>query len=672
MRISTSMRWLVVVAGAAMLLAVVAACAGETVEVPGETVVVKEEVIKEVQVPGETVVVEKEVIKEVMVPGETVTKEVVKEVMVPGETVVVEKEVVKTVEVPGETVVVEKVMVKEVPGKKYVTDPTTGKVVSAPEYGGTFTFVGAPGLFASADPYYGGVQIVLLDLEQLGIGNWGLDRDVYDFKAANFLPVYSMTGNLAESWESPDDTTYVFKIRQGVYWHDEPPVNGRELNAYDIEWHFSRMLGMGEFSEAEPTSTMFQSLTGMPIESVTAPDKWTVVFKLSRPNLQALRIILFDGAGSITPREVIEQYGDVNDWRNMVGTGPMMLTDLVEDSSMTWTKNPNYWGFDEKYPENRLPYVDEVRKLIMADVATRNAALRTGKADIMPYLGALEQIQSLEKTNPEIVIHEIQFRNNNSFAMNTRLAPFDDVRVRKAMQMALDVKTINQTFFKGYGITTPGGRAGTPGYIVPFEEWPEEIKKGYIYDPEGAEALLDAAGLPRGADGIRFTTGADQEAAAGPSTWEPIAFEYWRAIGVEVEPQMLDEAAGAGRIIGCTYEGFTSWAEGFMMAYDPVYALSRYTSDQGWNTPCVQDPVYDAMYATITAATTIEEQMRLSREADMKVIEQHWQVYGPMMPIWVAAQPWVIGYNGELNIGGSQAVYARLWIDQELKKQMGR
>ena len=141
-----------------MLLAVVAACArpGETVEVPGETVVVEKVVTETVEVPGETVVVEKEVIKTVEVPGETVTKEVVKEVMVaqatgretvvvdeeevvqgdredrcrsrgalerpgetvtvevvkevmvPGETVVVEKEVVKTVEVPGETVVVER------------------------------------------------------------------------------------------------------------------------------------------------------------------------------------------------------------------------------------------------------------------------------------------------------------------------------------------------------------------------------------------------------------------------------------------------------------------------------------------------------------------------------------------------------------------------------------
>ena len=77
---SNSLRWLVVVAGAIMLLAVVAACAGETVEVPGETVVVEKVVTETVEVPGETVVVEKEVIKTVEVPGETVTKEVVKEV----------------------------------------------------------------------------------------------------------------------------------------------------------------------------------------------------------------------------------------------------------------------------------------------------------------------------------------------------------------------------------------------------------------------------------------------------------------------------------------------------------------------------------------------------------------------------------------------------------------
>ena len=140
MRTSTLLRWLVVVVSAAMLLAVAGACGTETVEVPGETVVVEKEVIKTVEVPGETVVVEKEVVKTVEVPGETVTKEVVKEVEVPGQTVVVEKEVVKTVEVPGQTVVVEKEVVKEVEAERFARN-VWGEVVQRPQYGGSVSAI---------------------------------------------------------------------------------------------------------------------------------------------------------------------------------------------------------------------------------------------------------------------------------------------------------------------------------------------------------------------------------------------------------------------------------------------------------------------------------------------------------------------------------------------------
>ena len=71
----------------------------------------------------------------------------------------------------------------------------------------------------------------------------------------------------------------------------------------------------------------------------------------------------------------------MKDWRNVVGTGPWVLTDLVEGSSMTLTKNPNYWSDDEKYPGNRLPYVDEFRIKVIPEPATRIAALRTGQID---------------------------------------------------------------------------------------------------------------------------------------------------------------------------------------------------------------------------------------------------------------------------------------------------
>ena len=499
MRISNSLRWLVVVAGAAMLLAVAAACAGETVEVPGETVVVEKIVTETVEVPGETVVVEKEVIKTVEVPGETVTKEVVKEVMVPGETVVVKeeviktvevpgqtvvKEVVKTVEVPGQTVVVEKEVVKtvEVPGETvvvekevvkevragYVTDPTNGKVYSAPAYGGTMTFAvqrEQPG----TDPMHFGSTGADGVAEKLGMVDWGIDRDVYDLTGAfAYIPQSVLTGRLAESWEiSPDGLTYTFNIRKGVNWHDKAPMNGRELTAQDIEYNYHRVWGLGSGFTAPPETYTAGALVGIPVESVTATDKYTVAIKLKQPRLVALTPILIDWGAFIMPPEVIKQHGDVKDWRNLVGTGPFMLTDWVEGSSMTWEKNPDYWGYDEKFPENRLPYFDGLSALIMKEPATILAALRSGQVDYVGVIGIAEMIytpekESIERTNPEIAFYPWSIRSENSFPFNMATDnPFSkDVRVRRAMQMALDLETMNNTYFRGVAKWKPRGVLG--------------------------------------------------------------------------------------------------------------------------------------------------------------------------------------------------------------------
>ena len=105
------------------------------------------------------------------------------------------------------------------------------------------------------------------------------------------------------------------------------------------------------------------------------------------------------------PPEVIKEHGDASDWRNLVGTGPFELTNYVEGTVVTYARNPNYWGYDEKYPQNRLPYVDEVRSPIMPEEATRIAALRSGKVDFLGYasvLRSVDQAESLERTNPEI------------------------------------------------------------------------------------------------------------------------------------------------------------------------------------------------------------------------------------------------------------------------------
>ena len=647
------------------------------VQVPGETVVVEKVVTETVEVPGETVVVEKEVVKEVEVPGETitVTKEVIKEVMVPGETVTVTKEVVKIVEVPGETVVVagpERVVVKEIPGVKYVTDPTTGKAVTAPQYGGTFTNA-IRNEQEHADPWFkhGPGSLIAAVAERLGVPDWAIERDKYSHTTEVGLAT-PLRGQLAESWETPDAKTIVFNIREGVYWHDKAPMNGRELDAYDIEYNFHRVLGLGSgFTEPSPTG----SIKNLPFESIAATDKWTVVMKLKEPRLEALTFITTDQTGYILPPEVIKQYGDVKDWRNLVTTGPYMLTDLVDGSSITYEKNPFYWGYDEKYPENRLPYTDKIRTLVMPEEATIAAALRTRQLDFTGVVSessikSLDQAQSLQRTNPEIVQWPWLNRSDNSFATKATKPPFDDLRVRKAMQMALDLETIKNTYFKGLAVSTPYGWVRAPGYHIPFAEWPEEVKKGYMYDPEGAEALLDAAGLTRGSDGIRFKTDLTHYISFDLN-YVQIAAEYWKAIGVDVEIDVVDGAGlTAGRMDPAVEGMFTAI---MAVTWSPTAAIRQSYSTGGWVGTRVKDSDYDAMVDAAEAATTVEEQKRLVREGDMYAIERHWYIWGPMVPSFILHQPWLKGYNGEIDLGSVSygQIYARLWIDSEMKAAMG-
>ena len=559
--------------------------------------------------------------------------------------------------------------------KKYVTDPTTGKQVLKPQYGGRLT-VGYKNLHDNWDPYFGWADDPIAGIvEKLGIGNWGIDRDEWDFPAPYTYPMSAITGRLAESWDiSPDGLTYTFHIRQGVHWHNKPPMNGRELTADDVEYNFHRMLGLGKFTEAGPTPFGGAARTvSIPFESITATDKWTVVMKLKEPYLPAFQIITLELFSWIMPPEVIEQHGDVRDWRNLVGTGPFMLIDWVEGSSSTRTRNPNYWGHDEKYPENRLPYVDETRYLVIPEEATLQAALISGKIDLRGpgggHLDSLDTVDSLQKTNPEIVLHAQFFSSMSAFAGNVNVPPFDDVRVRKAMQMALDLETIANTFYKGYASATPQGMVGTPGFYIPFDEWPEEVKKGYRYDPEGAEKLLDEAGYPRGADGTRFKTSARVWVA---TSYAEIAAAYWAEIGVNVELNpYTDFAEMFAPLFARSYEGMMSTTAS--SRFDPAQVISWHRSDNMWNRTLHQWPELDALVDAALAATTIEEQQRLIVEADMYAIEKHWQIWGPAGPVHFLAQPWVIGYNGELSLAPNEGntMFSRLWIDSELKEAMG-
>ena len=503
------------------------------------------------------------------------------------------------------------------------------------------------------------------------MSDWATPRDEFDFVSHN-VPNNTI-GQLAESWSQPDPLTYIVKVRPGVHWHDKPPMNGRVLTADDIVINYHRITGTGS-GFTEPSD--FALSLNLPFDSITATDDSTVVFKLKEPNLGGLAAILDGNIAWIYPPEVIKEHGDVTDWRNLVGTGPMMLTDWVEGSSVTWDKNPDYWGYDEKYPENRLPYSDRLRVLFVNEVATRLAALRTGKIDYIGPIGGsqlmtLDQVESLRQTNPELVIHPYINRSDNGIGMNVQVEPFGDIRVRKAMQMAINLKEINRAFYGGYADMTPQGQLNRSfaEVVTQFEDWPEEVKKVFDFDPEGAEALLDEAGHERGADGIRFKTEL-MWLDLRPVSYAELLASYWKRIGVDVEVDVEAIAPFAARRGERDFEMISAEAAG---RGSPLGWQSRYTPTAPWNSSNVNDPWYTAKYEAGGAATTIEEYNRIVGELNQYGIEKFWTIWGGLAPQYVAVQPWLIGFNGEtlLGIGQYTTIFTRLWIDQELKSAMG-
>ena len=429
--------------------------------------------------------------------------------------------------------------------KEMVLDPSTGEMVTAPEYGGTIRAV-VNFKNEGIDPFYRYTSGIWLSLtnEKLGGVDWAFDRSVVGFDT-QYLPDMVVTGMLAESWENPDPLTYIFKIRDDVFWHDKAPVNGRQLTAHDVKFNYERVTGLSGEKSVESAGELYDDLS---IASITAPDDFTLVVKLNEPSLQAERALLLDFGAWIVPPEVIEQFGDMQDWRNVAGTGPYELTDVIEGSSWTYTKQDNYWRNDPKFPANRLPYADTVEFLIVNDPVAITSLMRSGQADWMGFalnshLTSVDAAVSLQNSNPNLVLQPFAYRSETSFQFNNQKEPWSDIRVRQALSLAIDQEAIAENYMQGWGDASPQGATGAKvlGYAVPFDEWPEETKQYYRYDPEEAERLLDEAGYPRGADGTRFST-IYQHYEFFDLGYYQIAMDYLRQIGIEVEIQEITRA----------------------------------------------------------------------------------------------------------------------------------
>ncbi len=490
---------------------------------------------------------------------------------------------------------------------------------------------------------------------------WALDRKTFKYDTMNAPAKYS-SPQLAESWEQPDLQTVILHVRKGVSWQNIAPVNGRELTADDIAYSWARQDGLG-YGFTKPSPYVAEDV---PLKSVTVTDKYTVVFKSVTASTELLTQIAWGPSyGSIVARDAVEKWGSLQDWKNAVGTGPFMIYDYARSSSITYVRNPTYWGYDERHPENKLPYVDRVKVLIIPDNATALAALRSGKIDYIEN----QQWQTgldLKKTNPELIQSSLLgSASTGGIQIRCDKAPFTDIRVRTALQMALDLDTIAKTFYGGTTQGIPYGLIGPllPDYYTPYTQWPKAVQDGFAYNPEGAKKLLAEAGYPKGfKTNLSAPSNADLDLAQ-------IVKSYFANIGVEMEIKTMEPTAWRNfAVLGKSHDQL-AWYHTGAYGYPLIRCLFQRSITNPVNITMNNNPVFEKMYSDIVACLDATQLVKLIKEADAYATAQHWVVNLFPTVTYNINQPWLKGYSGELmHWGGHDHYFARFWIDQSLKK----
>jgi peptide/nickel transport system substrate-binding protein len=288
--------------------------------------------------------------------------------------------------------------------------------------------------------------------------------------------------SLATEWSpSSDGLVWTFKLREGVKFHD-----GTDFDAEDVVYNFNRWMDpkhpqhKGDFAYYGYMFGGFKGDEGHVIKEVVAKDKYTVEFHLNFPQAPFLNNLAMSPFGIASP-EAIEKYGE-KFGENPVGTGPFKFVDWKKNDSITLEKNPDYWN--QGYPK-----LDKVIFRSIPDNSNRLTALKSGEIDIMDGLNP-EDVASV-KADSNLQIFLRPSMNVGYLAFNTQVKPFDDKRVRQALNMAVDKQAYIDAFYAG--LAEPAKNPMPPslwGYNDNIEPYPVDIEK--------AKQLLAEAGYPNG------------------------------------------------------------------------------------------------------------------------------------------------------------------------------
>ncbi|HTF50231.1 MAG TPA: ABC transporter substrate-binding protein [Pseudonocardia sp.] len=402
---------------------------------------------------------------------------------------------------------------------------------------------------------------------------------------------------LATSWQvAPDATSYTFKLRQDVDFHDGT--------------HFTAAAVKATLDHIVDPATKSRSAKGAlgPYQETRIVDDYTVEVRFSQPNAAFLHEMTTTVFGISSPA-ALKQYGPIGFGSHPVGTGPFKFQEYVTQDHVSLVQNPGYkWGPSAFGPPGPAK-LKNLNFKILLDATARYNALRTGQLQLAWNLNPSD-IQSVRSTSGLTHYNVPSTGQPYGFPINVKKGPTDDIRVRQAINFAVDQDTLNKTVLQGayeaaHNVITPS----TPGYDKAADTM-------YAYDPVKAKSLLDQAGWVAAGSGTRAKGGQplELEILIQSSNGFDLPTQYvvsqLKAVGISAKTSSQPFLTAAASY----NEGVQNLSAIFYYDVDPYLLNNLVTSEQipsGFNWAHYSDPSVDSGIAQ--ANTVVDDAARTAR-----------------------------------------------------------
>ena len=332
--------------------------------------------------------------------------------------------------------------------------------------------------------------------------------------------------DLAEKWDAPDPLTYVFHLRRGVKFHD-----GRSFTSADVKYTFDSILSGAALSPKRGTYQLHPTVT-----SIDTPDSYTVVFHLNEPSASFVWNLAKPGIG------IVPAGAGKDEASHPIGTGPFRVVTMEQDEEIVLERNPDYFAGP--------PKIGRVRFKVVPEAIVRALELRKGSADVGGVNSLTPDMVLALTKEPDIFAEEQPGTQLAYVAFN-----FDDPilahrEVRQALAYATDRTTLIRYLLRG--------EARPASSLLPPNHWAYEANLArYDYDPQRAGQLLDAAGFPRGADGVRIHLTLKTSTEESTRLLGEALADEWANVGVSLTLRPLENATFLADITRGSFQLYT-------------------------------------------------------------------------------------------------------------------